>query len=100
MKKTFPLTHQKINPERMVESIRAEVHKYLRRERNKKLPEGMDYWDFDCKVGATAESAKVLHVTEISKAIGELLVDGNEACYVELLAKAARRQKRSKESIR
>ncbi len=99
MKKTFPLTHPKKKSERLVESIRADVKKYLKRERNKKLPEGVDFWDFDCKVGASAESAQVVHVAEVSKAIGQVLADGSEACYVELLSKPATRQKRSKESL-
>ena len=57
MKKTFPLTHPKKKPERLVDAIRSEVNKYLKRERKKTLPDGTDYWDFDCKVGVDAESA-------------------------------------------
>ena len=59
MKKTFPLTHPKKKPERLVDSIRAEVNKYLKRERKKTLPEGVDFWDFDCKVGSSSEKALV-----------------------------------------
>ena len=47
MKKTFELTHPKIKVERMVEAVKHEVKKYLKRERNKTLPEDADYWDFD-----------------------------------------------------
>ena len=39
MKKTFELTHPKIKPARKVESVKHEVKKYLKRERNKTLPE-------------------------------------------------------------
>ena len=49
MKKTFRLTHEKIQPARLMESIKNEVRKYLKRERAKKLPEGADFWDFDCR---------------------------------------------------
>lgn len=93
MKKTFPLVHPKKKPERLVDSIRAEVNKYLKRERKKKLPDGVDFWDFDCKVGASAGAADVVHVTALSKAIGETLEAGHETCYVEVLSKPGKRMK-------
>lgn len=95
MKKTFPLTHPKIQPERLIDSIRAEVNKYLKRERKKKLPEGVDFWDFNCKVGASAESAADVHVSALSKAIGETLEAGSDACYVEILSKPVKRIKKT-----
>ena len=93
MKKTFPLRHPKKQSERLAEAARAEVNKYLRRERRKTLPEGFDYWDFDCKVGADPEAARPVHVAEVSSAIGQVLSDGAESCYVEVLAKPATRTK-------
>lgn len=95
MKKTFPLTHPRIKPERLVESTRAEVNKYLKRERKKKLPEGKDFWDFDCKVGISAESAEVVHLSALSHAIGQALTEGGETVYVEVIAKAKARQKKA-----
>ena len=94
MKKTFSLTHPKIHPERLVESIRSEVNKYLKRERKKALPEGYDFWDFDCRVGLSELSAQPLHLAEVSKAIGLVQSEGGETCYVELLAKPTKRTKR------
>jgi hypothetical protein len=94
MKKTFPLTHPKIKPERLVEGIRGDVNKYLKRERNKKLPEGVDFWDFDCKVGVTMADAQSVHVAEVSKAIGQVLEDGGETCFVELTTKRGKRTKK------
>ena len=94
MKKTFPLTHDKIKPARMADSIRAEVKKYITRERRKELPEGVDFWDFDCKVGTDAAAATTQHVSEISKAIGQVLEEGSETVYVEILAKPATRSKK------
>ena len=49
MKKTFKIAHPKIKVARMFEAIKYEVKKYLKRERRKSLPEGVDYWDFDCR---------------------------------------------------
>ena len=95
MKKLFPLTHPKIQPARLVDSIRAEMHKYIKRERNKKLPDGVDFWDFDCKVGASMETATDTHVSAVSKAIGDILDAGNEAVYLEIESKPVKRTKKA-----
>ena len=94
MKKTFKLTHPKIKVARLVESVKHDVSKYLRRERKKKLPEGADFWDFDCKFGPTAEESKVIHVAEISKCIDAAKEQQLESFYVEILAKPAIRTKK------
>jgi len=47
MKKTFNLTHPKIKVPRLVEAIKSEVKKYIKRERRKTLPPKVDFWDFD-----------------------------------------------------
>ena len=95
MKKLFPLTHPKIQPARLVDSIRAEMNKYIKRERNKKLPDGVDFWDFDCKVGASMETATDTHVSAVSKAIGDILDAGNEAVYLDIESKPVKRTKRA-----
>ena len=53
MKKTFLLQVEGKNPDRILEAVKHEVRKYVRREGRKTLPEGFDYWDFDCKVGTS-----------------------------------------------
>ncbi len=60
MKKTFQLTHKKIKPARLIEAVRRDVKKYLKREKRKSLPNGVDYWDFDCKFGATEDKAEII----------------------------------------
>jgi hypothetical protein len=94
MKKTFPLTHPKIKPERLVEGIRADVNKYVKRERKKTLPEGVDFWDFACKVGVVEEFALPMHLAEVSAAIGQVLTEGNDTVYVEVLSKPGKRTKK------
>ncbi|MDG2255206.1 MAG: DUF6172 family protein [Opitutaceae bacterium] len=91
MKKTYSLIHPKIKVPRLVDSIKHDVRKYLKRERRKKLPEGVDYWDFDCKFGSTEDDAKVVHVAEISKSIDSALDQELDSFYVEILAKPGHR---------
>ncbi len=89
MKKTFTVTHPKIKTARMFDSIKHEVKKYLKRERNKQLPIEADYWDFDCKYGKTKEVADIIHVTELNKSIESAEAEGLETFYIEIMAKAA-----------
>lgn len=97
MKKTFELTHPKIKVDRMVESVKHEVKKYLKRERNKSLPEGADYWDFDCKIGKSAQTADVIHVATISQQIDTLVAEDVTSFYLEVLVKPATRTFEEKE---
>ena len=99
MKKTFKLTHPKIKYDRLVEAVRAEINKYLKRERNKELPKGVDFWDFDCKFGFTEDEAKVIHLAEIPKAIDEAAGKELASFYVEILAKSGVRTKKPKSEI-
>jgi len=94
MKKTFKLTHPKIKLPRLVEAAKHEVKKYLKRERNKNLPEGVDYWDFDCKYGATEAQAEVIHLSEINKNIDEAEKQELASFYLEILAKPGVRGKK------
>ncbi len=94
MRKTFRLTHPKMKVARIVESIKHDVKKYLKRERKKELPEGADFWDFNCKFGVNAEESETIHLSEINKLIDEAQKNGLESFYLEILAKAGYRQKK------
>jgi len=96
MKKTFKITHPKIKPARLIEAVRCDVRKYIERERNKKLPEGVDFWDFECKFGPTAEESKVIHVGDIGKSIDEAEEQQLESFYLEIIAKPGHRIKKPK----
>ncbi len=91
MKKTFKLTHPKTKYARLVDAVRSDIKRYLKRERKKALPEGFDTWDFACKFGATIDEAKILDVTDLSKAIHQAEAQGLESFYIEILAKAGHR---------
>lgn len=87
MKKIFFLTSTKITPERQIEAVKGEIKKYLARERRKKLPEGMNKWGFDCKVGVDLISSEVVQVADIKTEIDRLAKEGQTQVYVEIIAK-------------
>ncbi|MEK6231929.1 MAG: DUF6172 family protein [Luteolibacter sp.] len=93
MKKTFPLEVPSHKPPRVVESIKSEIRKYLKRERRKELPEGVDFWDFDCRAGKDGDSAEVIHVSEITKPVDTASQEKWDTVYVEILAKPGHRVK-------
>ena len=94
MKKTFTITHQKIRPDRQIEAVKRDINKYLKRERNKKLPEGVDFWDFACKFGPTAEEAELIHAGDIGRSIEAAREQKLESFYVEIVAKPGLRTKK------
>lgn len=87
MKKTFPLAVAGKNPERLLDATRHEIHKYLKRERRRALPEGVDFWDFDCRFGPDADAAAPAHVSELMGLIGAIAATGAPSFYVEILAR-------------
>lgn len=87
MKKTFPLTVEGKNRDRVVEAVKNDIRKYLQRERRKALPPGVDFWDFDCRFGAAADTAEACHVATLTELINGLVASGGAQLYVELLAK-------------
>ncbi|MDP3851871.1 MAG: DUF6172 family protein [Luteolibacter sp.] len=86
MKKTFPLNLPGHQPPRVVASIKNDVRKYLKRERRKPLTEGVDFWDFNCKVGQGETEPEVKHVEEIIAAIDQAAASQCTSVYIEILA--------------
>ena len=88
MKKVFKLTDPKKHEDRVLEAVKHEIRKYAKREKKKTLTDKATmYWDFDCKVGATAETAEVVIFEELIKALDAVKETGAKEVYVEILAK-------------
>jgi len=45
VKKTFKINIEGKNKDRVLEATKHEIRQYMKRERNKALPEGVDFWD-------------------------------------------------------
>lgn len=95
MKKTFTLTHPKIKYDRLIDGVKHEVKKYVKRERNKQLPVDADFWDFDCKFGLTESESKEVHLTELNKHIDKAASENLTSFYIEIIVKEGLRQYKS-----
>ena len=94
MKKTFQLNIEGKNSDRVLEATKHEIRQYVKRERRKPLPEGVDFWDFDCKFGTTADNAMAVHFATLTALIDAVAKEGGAALYLELLAKPGHRSVR------
>ena len=99
MKKTFKLSHPKIKLPRLVEAIKYEVKKYIKRERRKTLPPKVDFWDFDCRFGDDEASSEIIHISAINKCISQAEEKQLESFYLEILVKPGYRTKKPKEEL-
>ncbi len=98
MRKTYPLEDPPHKAPRVIERIKAEIRKYLKRERRKQLPEGVDFWDFDCRAGRESNSASEVHVSGLTAAIDTASEESWEAIYIEILAKPGHRKPKSEDA--
>ncbi len=94
VKKTFKLNIEGKNRDRVLEATKHEIRKYVKRQRRVPLPVGVDFWDFDCKFGTSADTATVVHFATITALINAVASEGGEAFYLELLAKEGHRRTR------
>ena len=92
MKKTFKLKVENKNPDRQVESIKHEIRKYIKREKNKPKPEGVDFWRFNCKFAKDTNEPVDIDFNDITKLIDEAASENCETIYMELLSVAGKRE--------
>ena len=96
MKKIYQLHIEGKHPDRLLESIKHDIKKYMRRESKKALPAGFDFWDFDARIGHVESESQMVHPKEINARINEIVAASHTAFYIELLAKAVKRQAKPK----
>jgi Family of unknown function (DUF6172) len=87
MKKNFPLHAEGKHPDRVLEAVKHDIRKYFKRERSRAVPAGADFWDFDCKVGLTADTAEAVRVSGVIDAVDAAAKTGATTVYVEILSK-------------
>lgn len=94
MRKTYPLRPEGKHPDRVLDAVKHDIRKYMKRERRRELPADAHFWDFDCRFGPSQAQAQTLHPAALIAELDALAKTGAEHCYVELLAKPALRQPR------
>ena len=97
MKKSFPLHVPGKEAPKVVEAIKLELTKYVKRERRKKLPEGVDFWDFQCKVGSDSGTATAIPLTDVPKSVEAVALASTTVAaevYVEIMASPGHRVKK------
>ena len=99
MKKTYVLNIEGKNRERLLDASKHDIRKYVKRERAKDLPEGVDFWDFGCKTGACEQDAAPVHFAEIMGSVDALVNDGADQFYIEITSKPGHRVARPKVEI-
>lgn len=95
MKKTFQLKPEGKHPDRVLEAIKHEIRKYVKRQRRVPLPAGVDFWDFDCRFGVSEAAAVSVHFATLTALMDGIAKEGGDAFYVEILSKNGHRQARA-----
>jgi len=88
MKKTFQLNVENKNRDRITDSIKNEVRKYIKRERKKKLPKDTDYWQFKCKFAKKGDLIKDITFNDIIPSIDTAAQSEVDSFYLEIVAVA------------
>ena len=85
MRKTYPLQAEGRHPDRVLDAVKHDVRKYLKRERRRPLPEGVDFWDFACRFGLSAEVAETVHLSAVISSIDTAAKEQATQVYVEII---------------
>ena len=94
MRKTYLLTIEGKNRDRLLDAAKHDIRKYVKRERSRPLPKGVDFFDFECKLGASEGAAATLHFATLMGAVDALVKDGADQFYVEVVTTHGHRSAR------
>ena len=94
MRKTYQLNIEGKNRDRLLDAAKHDIRKYIKRERAKALPAGVDFWDFDCKSGASEATASVVPFADLISSVDALVKEGGDQFYVEVVRKHGHRAAR------
>ena len=94
MRKTYSLTIEGKNRDRLLDAAKHDIRKYVKRERSRPLPPGVDFFDFECKLGANEGEAAALHFATLMGAIDTLVKNGADRFYVEVVTTHGHRSAR------
>lgn len=88
MLKTFIIKEENKHPDRLVENVKYQIRKYIKREKRKALPEKAKCWHFDCQFAKEGEELRAIEFKDITKNIDESASSDDKEFKIEILAKA------------
>ncbi len=91
MLKTFTIKEENKNSDRLVESAKHQIRKYIKRERRKPLPEGFELWHFDCKFAKEGQELEVIDYRDITQSIDSSAHSSDTTFTIEIWSKAIKR---------
>ena len=94
MQKTYQLNVEGKNRDRLVEAAKHDIRRYVKRERNRPLPPGVDFWDFECRFGSDEAASEPIHFATLTERIDILVAEGGSRFYAEVLTRHGRRAAR------
>jgi len=95
MKKLFKLHDEKKAPERIIEAIKHELRKYVKREQGKKeVAQTKPFWKIECRFGKSADEAQLVDFETLIKQLDTTIASGWSECFVEVVVKAEVREEK------
>jgi Family of unknown function (DUF6172) len=95
VRKTFHLDIDGKNRDRLLDACKHDIRRYVKRERGRRLPPGVDFWDFACRFGPDEASAEPVHFGDLLKKVDMAAADGANQFYVELQTRHGQRKPRA-----
>jgi hypothetical protein len=86
MNKTYNLIEEKRDKDRVVEAIKHEVRRYIKREKNKPLPKDIDFWKLECKISKNSDKLASIEFQNLIKTIDILVSEEAEILNIEILS--------------
>ena len=86
MKKKFLLKEENKNSDRLLESIKYQIRKYIKREKRKANSDEDTILRFACKFAKDDEEIETISFTDITKCINEASQKDCESFYIEIIA--------------
>ena len=99
MKKRFALTNTKKTPQRVLDGIKNDIRKYIKREKRKPLPEDTNFWKIDCKFAKNDDELLEIKFEDIIKNINMASEEKCESFMIELVATAVMKEAKKIEEI-
>ncbi len=95
MRKRFALRDTKKAPERVLEAIKNDIRKYIKREKRKPLPENTNFWRVDCRFAKNENELEDIKFEDIMKNINEASAQNCESFMIELIATAIQKEQKT-----